>query len=476
MTLHVRVDSPPPRTLPAGSANVVFCAGCLRGMPGRLAELEVLVDGEPRAVSAHGMPRPDLAGAGDELFCGFWVVVPISARSAGHVYELAMRATPRAGQPEQIALGRITASVPEPRDEPDPRWPPETIAICMATFDPDEALFRAQIASLRAQTDHRWICLISDDCSAPERFQTMRDVIGGDTRFRISRSERRLGFYRNFERALELVPPGVELVALCDQDDRWQADKLATLRSEIGDALLIYSDMRLVEADGRVRRETMWCGRRNNHDSLASMLIANSITGASAMFRSELIELALPFPYTPGFQFHDHWLAIVALSAGRVAYVDRPLYDYVQHPRAVFGDVTHGASRHESLRARLSVVRWRAAYFYGYLARQAQADVAMRRCAGRLSPSKRRVLTRFIACDRSFGGLPWLALRPLRALAGRNETLGSELELAQGLIWKRAAAWRARYRHPRPRLLTDASIPSPDAFVQTRLRRWRAKI
>ena len=35
--------------------------------------------------------------------------------------------------------------------------------------------------------------------------------------------------------------------------------------------------------------------------------------------------------------FHDHWLAVVAMARGEIAYVDEPLYDYVQHHDAVIG-------------------------------------------------------------------------------------------------------------------------------------------
>ena len=201
----------------------------------------------------------------------------------------------------------------------------------MATYDPDPALFRAQVESLRAQTDRRWVCVISDDDSSPARFEQLRAVVAGDERFVVERSERRLGFYRNFERALRMAPREAGLLALCDQDDRWHPDKLEVLRGALGDAQLVYSDQRLVDAEGRVLRETLWQGRRNNHTNLASLLVANTITGAATLFRREVAELALPFPDTPGLQFHDHWLGLVALAAGDIAYVDRPLYDYVQH-------------------------------------------------------------------------------------------------------------------------------------------------
>src|SRR5207248_10245457 len=166
-----------------------------------------------------------------------------------------------------------------------------------------------------------------------------------DPRFFVSRSEVRLGFYRNFELVLHMLPDGASLVALCDQDDSWHPDKLEGLRAELGSAQLVYSDQRLVTAEGDVLRETLWRGRSNNHTNLASLLIANTITGAASLMRRDAVARALPFPETNGYKFHDHWLSLVALASGRISYVDRPLYDYVQHPGAVFGDVSGGDDR-----------------------------------------------------------------------------------------------------------------------------------
>jgi Glycosyl transferase family 2 len=354
----------------------------------------------------------------------------------------------------------------------------------MATFEPDLELLEAQLGSLRAQTDDRWICLISDDCSNLDCFKQIVELVGADPRFAISRSPRRLGFYRNFERALRMAPADAALIALCDQDDRWHSDKLQTLRGALGEAALVYSDQRLVQRDGAVLRSTLWRGRRNNYDSLASILVANTITGAATLFRRELFETVLPFPDTPGFQFHDAWLAVAALASGSVAYVDRPLYDYVQHPGAVFGDVTHGRKRPAGrlaaaaawLRSARRLESWRASYFYGYLAREVQAQALLARSGPRLTGSKRRALEWFVACDSSPAALAWLWLRALRACAGRTETLGSELGLARGVAWKQLtaalASRTALVRGP----LCDASIPAPQSFSQKRLRRWRARI
>jgi hypothetical protein len=98
------------------------------------------------------------------------------------------------------------------------------------------------------------------------------------------------------------------------------------------------------------------------------------------------------------------------------------------------------------------------------------------RCESRLEAGKRRALERFIAADSSLVALAWLLCRAVRVLFGQTETLGTEIELAQGIVWKHLIAVRSRYWHHRRGPLSDASVPPPQAFVQKRLRRWRATI
>jgi hypothetical protein len=487
LALVVTLERALPPRLPAGRATAVFCGGVCFDATRRIERLEILVDGAAHAASAFGMPRPDVAAAyadsaaaANSRHSGFWATVSVPGHAAPGEIVVQVAAHLAEGASEIAELGRIEVVAPEPAApiRARPARPGDgVIAVCRATFEPQLDLLKAQIESLRAQTDEHWICLVSDDGSSVQKFEHIVELIGADPRFEVSRSPQRQGFYRNFERVLQMVPVDAPLVALSDQDDRWYPDKLRTLRGSIGSAGLVYSDQRLVDARGAVLRETLWRGRRNNHDDLTSMLVANTITGAATLFRRELLDVLLPFPDTPGFQFHDAWLGATALAAGVVAYVDRPLYDYVQHADAVFGDVTHGRGRRGG-RGDRSLAASRAAYFHGYLGREAQAQVLLARCGPQLTRSKRRALERLVACDRSPAALAWLALRALRCLTGRNETLGSELGLARGVAWKLATSTLAR----RAGLLTergpfaDASIPAPERFNQKRLRRWRARI
>jgi hypothetical protein len=219
-----------------------------------------------------------------------------------------------------------------------------------------------------------------------------------------------------------------------------------------------------------VLRETLWEGRANNHTDIAALLVANSVTGAATLFRREVAELALPFPDTPGLPFHDHWLGLVALAAGDVAYVDEPLYDYVQHRGAFFGAVTHGA---DEPRAGGLLRGGRGAYFRGYLPRAALAQDLLARCDWRLSEPKRRALRRFAAAERSPAAFAWLAAR---ALARRDDTLGSESELVRGIVWRRVAGLLATGASAPGRRPLDMSFPDVLSFQQKRLRRWRARL
>jgi hypothetical protein len=164
-----------------------------------------------------------------------------------------------------------------------------------------------------------------------------------------------------------------------------------------------------------------------------------------------------------------------------VAYVDRPLSDYVQHAGAVLGrrGEEPGARRRLAALRHDEFDRWRQRYYFGYLAREIQAQAALIRCKDRLTPAKRRALRRYVDAESSFAGPAWLAARgPLRALAGRNETKGTEWELLQGILWRRLVAARARRAPWAGGKVLDAGYPPLEVtgFEQRGLRRWRASL
>ena len=384
--LRLTLESELPAELAVGRGSALFVCGWCFCAEAAIESLVFVVDGVEQPVAAHSMPRLDPFRAlhpgvdpyatadldrdpesGDDpelrsYRSGFWGLVRVGPRRAGEL-AITLRARLAGGGVAEARVGTLAVvSRERPFPLPSPSGPVDLVGepsaeplvvICMAAYNPAPELVDAQVRSIREQTYRNWRCVISDDCSSPAGGQALARAVGDDPRFVVSRSPRRLGFYRNFERALTLAPAEAQLVALADQDDRWHPDKLATLVAALGDAQLVYSDARVVSRDGVVIADTWWERRRNNHTDLLSLLVANSVTGAASLLRRELLADALPFPPAQFAHFHDHWLALVALSLGEIGYVDRPLYDYVQHGEASLGHAA--ANQMTSLRDRLAL-------------------------------------------------------------------------------------------------------------------------
>jgi glycosyltransferase involved in cell wall biosynthesis len=485
--LQVQLDYELPEKLTVGAATAVFVCGWCFCREARIRELAILVDEQRQPVIAYGMPRLDPLRAladspedplGHSYRSGFWAIAQITGPRAGGEYcRLALRAE-LSGGGEAVAELRpieVTPAAPPPAAAWSADAEGPAVAISMATYNPPIDLLSRQLDSIRRQTHRNWICLISDDCSSRERYQAILDATADDSRFVVSRSPQRLGFYRNFERALTMVPADSVFVAMADQDDRWHPDKLATLIGAIGDAQLVYSDARVVARTGELISETWWSRRNNNHSDLVSMLVANSVTGAAALMRRDVLDYALPFPPAQFAHFHDHWVGLVALALGDVRFVARPLYDYVQHDEASLGHAA--ANQMRSLGDRLRHQRpprervrlWRL-HYYADVCRILQfATILRMRCGPAMTARKRRALDRFLDVDRSLASLTTLGARGAREMLGTPETLGAEWALFCALVWRRLLAVTARER-PQPRLRLDA-LPPTTLIAQPRRSR-----
>jgi glycosyltransferase involved in cell wall biosynthesis len=468
-----------PSRLAVGRGQAFFVDGTCSHPSGRIQSLELRLGDRPQPVIASGMPRPD-----DTLDSDYWwaiVTVPPTEEPRTEWIELV--ATLEDGSRETARLGSIDlvprlenpigasnngrfASLAEQIGKPGSGEP--LVAICMATYNPPIELFRRQIDSIRGQTHGNWICLISDDNSSPEKLEQMREVLGDDRRLLLSVAERQGGFYRNFERALSMVPPGVDFVALSDQDDRWHPDKLSSqLQGLQPGNRLVYSDMRIVDEEGAVLSDTYWSFRRNNHTDFGALVMANTVTGAALLFDASLLDDVLPFP--PEFEncFHDHWIAQVAMALGGISYIDRPLYDYVQHGNAALGHFAANAfgrydrsvlerllSRAASFRPQSLHPGWRWPYFKLYCRIAVNVAILQLRCGDRMTEAKQRTLDRMSDSPR---GVAWLTVRATRSLSRRSATLGRERVMLAGLAWRRYARLRRRARQLRGRV--GAAMP-----------------
>lgn len=360
----------------------------------------------------------------------FWGLLPLTGAAAAASRSVTVRVTgtDRATSEHPLCEVVIDAAAPER----PPATEPGLVAICLPAYEPDPELLRAQLGSLRAQTHERWVCHIADDASSPAARVLLREAIADDARFVLHEHGARAGVYRNVERGLASLPPQAGLVALCDQDDRWAPDKLERLVAALDAdpaATLAHSDVRIVDRAGTVLAPTAWTERSRSEDRLRDLVTANTVTGAAALLRRAVVDRALPFPVPIGPDaFHDHWLALSAAAAGRIAYVDAALADYVQHEGNVLGHRPRRGPRSPAPRRE----RWQASYTDVLLWRQVLAGTLLLRDAGELSARDRRELGRTAAGPRA----PLtLAGRALAGATRPRRTLGHEWRALRGALW-----------------------------------------
>jgi glycosyltransferase involved in cell wall biosynthesis len=463
LLFHVETDLSKPFVI--GEGNALYLRGWCYHTTQRIQRLYILIDDTEYRVFNHSFVRDDIfreySGSHDpnrhSMHSGFWVIIPFSRIDFQKKVNLHIRAKLSGSQACTSSLGILTLYPlvqvkADKLDMTEKLSEGSLVAICMTTYNPPIDHFQRQIDSIRNQIHSNWVCIIFDDCSEPEIFEKIKNEVAGDKRFRVYTNPSNLGFYYNFEKCLSCVPEKASFIALSDQDDSWHEDKLSTLLEAFDEkTTLVFSDMNIVDEKGEIVHPTYWTTRENNFTELDLLMVANTVTGASSMFRRELLEWLLPFPEGVGDSYHDQFIACMALAMGQIRYVDRALYNYYQHERNVLGHYIRSdrglkrkfldfakdlgrwfVARNLIGRMRNWFLHYQAVYYNHYQRRVLMAHVLNLRCRY-VRGGKAKAIKRFIAIERFTSRLlPLVVVNGL--LRRRKITLGVESLLFKSAI------------------------------------------
>jgi glycosyltransferase involved in cell wall biosynthesis len=214
-----------------------------------------------------------------------------------------------------------------------------TVSVALCTRNGARFL-EAQLASIAAGTRAPDELVIVDDASHDDTLRIVEDMRARfpASEIRVIRNDSPLGVTANFERAVSHCTG--DLVILCDQDDVWAPDRLASVAEMFAtDPLLTltHGNARLVDADGAPLGRTLFEDLGLTEAERAGiaadrafevLLRRNVVTGATTAMRRGLVAIAAPFPAE---WVHDEWLALVAASTGRVRTQPGIHVDYRQH-------------------------------------------------------------------------------------------------------------------------------------------------
>ncbi|WP_040434725.1 glycosyltransferase family 2 protein [Schaalia vaccimaxillae] len=216
-----------------------------------------------------------------------------------------------------------------------------TISVALCTYN-GERFIAEQLRSILAQTVPVDEIIIGDDNSSDETLAICESLLtDSGVVFQIRRHRPGLGVRGNFSDAISATTGDV--IFLCDQDDVWRNDKVESLLSQRGGAVLLHTDARLVDGEGQPLGTTLLEELRvsrwefNNlaaGDALAVLLRRNLVTGATCMVDGNFARAAMPVP--DGW-IHDEWLGFLAALGHGLKLIPEPLIDYRQHEHNVIG-------------------------------------------------------------------------------------------------------------------------------------------
>jgi Glycosyl transferase family 2 len=321
------------------------------------------------------------------------------------------------------------------------------ISIAMATYN-GEAYIQEQLDSLANQTLLPKELIVCDDGSTDQTLEIVEQWSKTAAPFPvyIYRNEKRLGFADNFLQAARRCTG--DLIAFCDQDDVWLAEKLQyclTMFTNEPELMLLSHNAWVTDAK-LCKIQLLSSYKTGIYGRGTFQTFVNPLLGFTQIFRKELVQ-DIPWDarpkaeLTPGcLMAHDYWIPIVASSLGKVMISDRVLVSYRQHGKNTFGlgaeqkDKASQETR-SALRSRLQSMTSRQIKDYQRFRGQYQA------CAGSLESISRRVssvhTSHLLSTARTYRKIAG-AFGAREALYAKNLGVGQKVRRLSKLVIQRA--------------------------------------
>ena len=203
------------------------------------------------------------------------------------------------------------------------------ISVVLISYN-GEQYIEQQIQSVLSQSYPRFELIVSDDGSTDGTMGILEEFRKNHENVHVYVNDGVNGIHGNLTHGLSKTQG--EFIAICDQDDVWDPQKLEILSSHLEGKSAAYCDSALIDENGHSIGMTMKQfigGADLNIDSnYKVLLIDNCVSGHAMLFRRELLARVLPFSELP---MYDQQIALVAAASQGVVYADRTMVFHRQH-------------------------------------------------------------------------------------------------------------------------------------------------
>ncbi len=211
------------------------------------------------------------------------------------------------------------------------------LSIAMTTYNGEQFL-RQQIDSILNQSYQDFELIICDDRSTDKTLNIIHTYMDRNPNIKLYKNAQRLGLVKNFEKAITLC--NQNYIALADQDDIWEKNKLEILMSEIkqieeadnNTPIMIHSDLRMINDENKTIKKSYFNFRSytlTDTKNLSHILGPCGVMGNTILINRSLKKHILPFP--DDLIVHDYWIALINEIYGIRVTIDQPLVNYRIH-------------------------------------------------------------------------------------------------------------------------------------------------
>ena len=179
----------------------------------------------------------------------------------------------------------------------------------MCTFNGEKYL-REQLDSILNQTHPLEELIIQDDCSTDSTLDIIKEYQKENPIIKWFLNEEKKGVNENFFSVMHKAKG--DYIAISDQDDIWELDKIEKQVNSIGDHLLCFGNSRFF-----CDNKTIKSDKEAPNYSLIRFVFLNMISGHAMLINSRLLQL---IPFRSDLVLYDYWLGLTAACHNSIVH------------------------------------------------------------------------------------------------------------------------------------------------------------